>query len=89
MPKGVVWRHEDIFFGAFGGGGAAAHRGAGRAGRAGRHGAGPALLPACPFMHGAAHWMGLSTLFTGGSIVLDDGAGFDPARIWQLVARSG
>jgi acyl-CoA synthetase (AMP-forming)/AMP-acid ligase II len=37
-------------------------------------------------MHGSAHWMALSTLFTGGSIVIDVEAGFDPARVWRLVA---
>jgi 3-oxocholest-4-en-26-oate---CoA ligase len=84
MPKGVVWRHEDIFFGALGGGGqppiTAPEELAERA-PAGR----TRLLPACPFMHGSAHWMAFSTLFTGGSVVIDTEAGFDPARIWQLV----
>ena len=84
MPKGVVWRHEDIFFGALGGGGmppiTAPEELAERA-PAGR----TRLLPACPFMHGSAHWMAFSALFTGGSIVVDPEPGFDPARIWQLV----
>ena len=84
MPKGVVWRHEDIFFAALGGGGqppiTAPDELAERAER-GR----TRMLPACPFMHGSAHWMGLSALFTGGTIVLDDESGFDPARIWSLI----
>lgn len=84
LPKGVVWRQEDIFFAALGGGGQPpidtpselaerALRGRTR------------MLPACPFMHGSAHWMALSTLFTGGSIVIDPEGGFDPHRIWRLV----
>jgi len=88
MPKGVVWRHEDIFFAALGGGGQPtitdptelaerAMRGRTR------------MLPASPFMHGSAHWMALSTLFTGGSVVIDDGHGFDPSRLWRLVEREG
>ncbi|MEA3075547.1 MAG: 3-oxocholest-4-en-26-oate---CoA ligase, partial [Actinomycetota bacterium] len=88
MPKGVMWRHEDAFFSAFGGGGVAggpidspselaerAVRGRTR------------MLTASPFMHGTAHWMAFSTFYTGGLVVVDDGPGFDPARIWSLVER--
>ena len=86
LPKGVVWRHEDIFFGALGGGGQPPVRSpvelADRAER-GR----TRLLPACPFMHGSAHWMAFSTLFTGGSIIVDPKPGFEPERVWQLVAE--
>ena len=85
-PKGVVWRHEDIFFAALGGGGdppitspvelaERAPRGRTR------------LLPACPFMHGSAHWMGLSTLFRGGTVVIDPSPTFDPPRVWDVVAE--
>jgi acyl-CoA synthetase (AMP-forming)/AMP-acid ligase II len=88
LPKGVLWRHEDIFFAALGGGGQPpiAHPDelADRAPR-GR----TRMLPACPFMHGSAHWMALSALFTGGCVVIDAGAGFDAARTWQLVADEG
>ena len=86
MPKGVMWRHEDIFFGALGGGGTGnpisspeeiAERAAG---------AGLRCLPACPFMHGTAHWMALNSLFSGGSVVIDTDRHMDPARIWRLVA---
>jgi acyl-CoA synthetase (AMP-forming)/AMP-acid ligase II len=87
MPKGVMWRHEDIFFGAFGGGGIGnpistpeeiaerAETGTTR------------CLPACPFMHGTAHWMAFSTLFTGGAVVIDPARHMDPAEIWRLVER--
>ncbi len=86
MPKGVMWRHEDIFFGAFGGGGLGnpiskpediadrARAGASRA------------LPACPFMHGTAHWMSFLTLFEGGAVVIDPERSLDPAHVWKLVA---
>ena len=84
-PKGVVWRHEDIFFAALGGGGdpsittpdelvERAPRGRTR------------MLPACPFMHGSAHWMALSTLFRGGTVVVDPSPTFDAAGVWQVVA---
>ena len=84
-PKGVVWRHEDIFFAALGGGGdppiTDPSELIGRAPQ-GR----TRMLPACPFMHGSAHWMGLSTLFRGGTIVVDPSPTFDPAGVWQVVA---
>src|SRR5204862_6946958 len=71
MPKGVMWRQEDVFFGTLGG-----------AGGGGAPIAAPdeiaercleprsRCVPACPFMHGTAHWMALSTLFLGGTVVI-------------------
>ena len=87
MPKGVMWRHADIFFGAFGGGGigdpisspeeiaARAEAGLTR------------CFPACPFMHGTAHWMAFQSLLTGGAVVIDSAHHLDPAHVWELVAR--
>ncbi|HEU5300796.1 MAG TPA: acyl-CoA synthetase [Acidimicrobiia bacterium] len=87
MPKGVMWRHEDIFFGAFGGGGvgdpisspdeiaARAEAGTTR------------CFPACPFMHGTAHWMAFQSLLTGGAVVIDTEHHLDPTHVWELVAR--
>jgi acyl-CoA synthetase (AMP-forming)/AMP-acid ligase II len=88
MPKGVMWRHEDVFFGAMGGGG----------------GGGPAIatpeeiaerclvsrtrcVPACPFMHGTAHWMAFSALFLGGTVIIPTDRTLIPANLWQLIAR--
>jgi 3-oxocholest-4-en-26-oate---CoA ligase len=88
MPKGVMWRHEDLFFGAMGGAG----------------GGGPAItspeqiadrcrvartrcVPACPFMHGTAHWMAFGALFTGGTVIIPTEHRLDPGALWQLVAR--
>ena len=65
MPKGVMWRHEDVFFGAMGGAG-----GGGKPITAPEEIAERCLeprtrcVPACPFMHGTAHWMAFSALFT-------------------------
>jgi len=71
MPKGVMWRNEDVFFGALGG-----------AGGGGKPISRPEeiaercresrtrCVPACPFMHGTAHWMAFSALFTGGTVVI-------------------
>ena len=86
MPKGVMWRHEDIFFGAFGGGGLDApittpDEIADRA-RAG----GLRCLPACPFMHGTAHWMAFLTLYGGGTVIISPDRSMDATRVWDLVA---
>jgi acyl-CoA synthetase (AMP-forming)/AMP-acid ligase II len=86
MPKGVMWRAEDVFFGAL----ATLvtppietpEEIADRA-REGR----TRCLPACPFMHGTAHWMALSTLYSGGCVVISDDDHFDPVHLWELVAR--
>ena len=87
MPKGVMWRHEDIFFGAFGGGDFNGERihapeeiaDKARAGRL-------RCLPACPFMHGTAHWIAFTTLYSGGTVVISPDRTFDPARLWRLIA---
>jgi len=88
MPKGVMWRQEDLFFGALGG-----------AGGGGRPIATPEeiadrcveartrCVPACPFMHGTAHWMAFSTLFLGGSVVIPVEHHLEPLALWQLIAH--
>jgi acyl-CoA synthetase (AMP-forming)/AMP-acid ligase II len=88
MPKGVMWRAEDVFFGAFGGGGvgnevSAPEEIAGRAREGGR----TRCLPACPFMHGTAHWMAFGALYTGGCVVISPERHLDPVGIWELIAR--
>ena len=88
MPKGVMWRHEDIFFGAFGGGDFAGDAISSpdqiaEKARGGR----TRCLPACPFMHGTAHWMAFTTLFGGGTVMISPDRRFDPVRLWGLVAQ--
>jgi acyl-CoA synthetase (AMP-forming)/AMP-acid ligase II len=87
MPKGVMWRGEDIFFAAFGGGNLggtpittpeAITDGLDRGRR---------LLPACPFMHGTAHWMAFACLYAGGCVIVSPDRHFDPAHLWSLIAR--
>ncbi len=86
MPKGVMWRHEDVFFSAFGGGGlgnpiADPSEIVDRALAGGIR-----CLPACPFMHGTAHWLAFSSLLNGGLVVIDDRRHLDPVHVWELVA---
>src|SRR3712207_8553145 len=44
-------------------------------------------VPACPFMHGTAHWMAFGAMFTGGSVVIYENRHFDPLELWRTVAR--
>jgi acyl-CoA synthetase (AMP-forming)/AMP-acid ligase II len=85
MPKGVMWRGEDIFFGAFGGGNlgdAPITRPEQVVDTFDLHRRG---LPACPFMHGTAHWMAFATLYSGGTVVISPERHFDPEHLWRLI----
>jgi acyl-CoA synthetase (AMP-forming)/AMP-acid ligase II len=87
MPKGVVWRHEDVFF-ALGGGidvvtGAKAVKPEDMVERA-LAGNPVTSMPIAPLMHGATQWGVMGGSFIGNKIVLV--AKFDPVQVWQLVA---
>jgi len=89
MPKGVMWRHVDIFFSAMGGGDPDSSKGpiktpeelTGRISEMEM-----AALPTPPFMHAAAQWLAMNTLFAGGKLVLPANGEFDPKRILQAVS---
>ncbi|NCY15884.1 MAG: acyl-CoA synthetase [Actinobacteria bacterium] len=90
MPKGVLWRQGDIYPGALGG----------RRISTGAEytdidaiienaaGGGARVLPSAPFMHGAAHWMALTALHNGNTVVLPEKASeFDPADLLDTIER--
>ena len=89
LPKGVIWRHEDIFFAGMGGGDVF---------HAGNYVSKPeelverlpdpglVALATPPFMHVSAHWLLFSVLYGGGKMVVTPGGRFDPALIWRLVS---
>ena len=88
MPKGVVWRHEDVFF-ALGGGidpvdNTRVDRPEGMVDK-GRAGGPITSLPIAPLMHGATQWAVMGGSFVGNKIVLV--AKFDPLEVWRLVQR--
>ena len=87
MPKGVLWRHDDIFFAAMGGGDPFASgnhitRPEELVERVLRPGVTALAIP--PFMHAAGHWLVFSTLFGGGKLVTLPEGRFDPVQVWRL-----
>ncbi len=89
MPKGVMWRHEDVFFGAMSSGLgtpliATPEEITQR--QLPEEFALPSLIIA-PLMHGAAQWGMCNMLFAGGGIVLYTGRGFDAHEVWALAER--
>ena len=91
MPKGVMWRHEDIYF-ALGQGIDALtnERVADEYTKAQQAAASPTPLIFCvipPLMHGAAQIATLSQWFIGSTIVLI--SKFDAAEVWQAVHDHG
>ncbi len=92
MPKGVVWRHEDIFKSAMGGGDVV---------QSGDFVSGPeelaqrlpengiVAMATPPLMHAAAHWLTFHQLFTGGKVVMNPLGRFEPKEVWDTIAREG
>jgi len=87
MPKGVMWRNEDLYVGLW----LQGHPhdtdppdpiAAARAGK--RVGT---RLPVCPLMHGTGLFTTLATLAGGGTVVLIDDTGLDVERVWDTVER--
>lgn len=90
MPKGVMWRHEDVFFAGLQGGsltGQPIEKPEQLAENAVNSMMPLTMLPAAPFIHGAAQWGALIGLFAGGTIVLQPGRSFDAKRIVELVGE--
>jgi fatty-acyl-CoA synthase len=88
MPKGVMWRQEDIFFAAMGGGN---YGGPGISTpeeiTANLSAAPASSLALAPLMHGNAQWTMCISLFGGNSVVLNTSRRFDADEVWDLVER--
>jgi acyl-CoA synthetase (AMP-forming)/AMP-acid ligase II len=92
MPKGVMWRHEDLFFAALGRGDPLLDKGpiASPDELPGRIPDFPlAQLCAPPLMHVSAHWGAFNTLFGGGKVVLLEPGRFDGDEVWRTVKSEG
>ena len=88
MPKGVIWRQEDVF--RVLGGGIDFYSGEyvtdeWEIARRGQDQPAPTRFPIPPMIHAASQWGAFQNLFAGGTVVLEPA--FDPARVWQLVER--
>ena len=90
MPKGVMWRHDDLR--------RAQLDSAGLLGPAPQDmdetvtmirtdGPGRVFLPACPMMHGTGLLSALGTLMGGGCIVTLENPSFDADELWRVVER--
>ncbi|MFN8016693.1 MAG: acyl-CoA synthetase [Acidimicrobiales bacterium] len=89
MPKGVVWRHEDVFYAL--GGGVDAYtnervtHGMQLAEKAAASEAPMVTLNAPPLMHGAAQWGALRFFFEGNTVVFVPK--FSAEAIWDAVEK--
>ncbi|MCC5952092.1 MAG: AMP-binding protein [Acidimicrobiia bacterium] len=92
-PKGVVWRHEDLYQAALGGRGVPS-RGVPAvdtpdavADRALGHDPIRRRLPFCPLIHGGASWITLQALLSGGTAVVSTARSFDAGDALDLLAH--
>jgi acyl-CoA synthetase (AMP-forming)/AMP-acid ligase II len=86
LPKGVVWRHEDVIM-ALGGGidmrtGEKVRVPADFVAK-GEAGGPLVFYPIAPLMHGATQWSVMGGSFVGNKIVLS--ARFEPGAVWSLI----
>jgi acyl-CoA synthetase (AMP-forming)/AMP-acid ligase II len=88
MPRGVMWRHEDVFYAGLQGG----NPGGEPLGSAAElvpqvlaREAPMIIFPAAPFIHGTAQWAAWIGFFTGGVVVISPGRHYDGALTCRLV----
>ena len=94
MPKGVMWRQEDLLTVLGRGGNAIAQIPAAESldqltARVTPGGVGQRTLVACPLMHGTGQFSSFITLAMGGCIVTMPNRSFDPALLWSTVEELG
>ena len=94
-PKGVTWRHADLFgalaVAQYGTAGVEAPTTAEEVGataaRLRASGSSPVMLVAPPLMHGTALFLAIGAFVMGGSVVLLGERSFDADELWRLVER--
>jgi 3-oxocholest-4-en-26-oate---CoA ligase len=97
MPKGVMWRNDDLFmslvpFVVMANGETLPDSPEGFAAIAERIAAAgrtPVHLPASPLMHGTGFMSSLQALTMGGTIVTLESRNFDADELWRAVERNG
>ena len=89
MPKGVVWRMEDVLM-TLGGGIDAV---TGEKYQTPETFADKCLqdqtiaLALAPFMHGGAQWQSFNSFFSGWKLIINDQVSFDADYVWEVVAK--
>lgn len=91
LPKGVMWRHVDLFFGALGGGDPMLDKGPisdpEQLGERVLAGFPMVQLYTPPLVHVSAHWGAFNGFYAGATVVLGSPGPLDPAEIWSLVEQ--
>ncbi len=93
MPKGVMWRQEDIYMSAIGGDGNAllgiepVQDLDDVAERARKGTPLPGTLTLCPLMHGGGFWLAFSAILGGSFSVLIRDVGFDPEFALRVIGE--
>lgn len=91
MPKGVLWRHEDIILAAMNS--ARGNRPVDSVEQLGAEAAASPfrarLMSIGPMMHGGGQWIMGNAITAGGCFVLYTKKRFDPLDVWGLVASAG
>jgi len=90
MPKGVMWRQDDLFARLNGSGFRRYDEDAGIDGVRAEltaNGPGMTLLPACPLMHGTGGFTAMECLSEGGRVVTLPSRQFDPVELLDTVVR--
>jgi 3-oxocholest-4-en-26-oate---CoA ligase len=93
MPKGVMWRQDDLFNVIGGGGNPFVGRPPAASVQEIADNIDPSgqpivMLPACPLMHGTGQFSALITMNLGGTIVMLPSRRFDADELWREVARN-
>jgi len=90
MPKGVMWRQDDLFARLNASGFRRYDESDGIEGvrrRLTETGPGTSLLPACPLMHGTGGFTAWECLSEGSHVVLLEGRHFDPVELFDTIER--
>jgi acyl-CoA synthetase (AMP-forming)/AMP-acid ligase II len=88
MPKGVMWRQDDLFSRINAGNLLRVPEDGGLEGiRKAVVGAGPRIVPACPLMHGTGSFTSIGSLNIGGCVVTLTNRRFDPVELLDTVDR--
>jgi len=87
LPKGVVWRHQDVFYALGGGVDPTTNTRIIEPGEMVEKGRGGqiTMFPIAPLMHGATQWAVMGQSFVGNRIILM--SKFEPREVWRLVAE--